>query len=255
MLCQHSGTDRQANGDVSPITIRIMPQRLSGLIAAAVVAFLAPRPAFAASTAPQAVPPWLVIGAGAVARVDIAPWLDSDEPEAALTLGADSLRRDFSADATRPGDVLYEPIGVRVRVVKLQPGGRLALVRGITDHFEGYAPRTRLIPEIPAGTGLVAAGGFGGFADFYPALDTPQKRAARLATGSRLVALGTGVAPYDPDSADLVRVRVRVLDGNLRGRTGWVAVVYTGLPERRLPNSAEVAEKACGCLLIAFQDS
>jgi hypothetical protein len=235
-----------------------MPDCRSGLrVATAAVALLVPGAALGAPVTPvvPAVPPWLVIAPGAVARVDIAPWLVSDEPEAALTIGADSLRRDFSADATRPDDVLYEPIGVRVRVVRLLGGGRLALVHGLTGRFQGYATRSRLIPEVPSGTVLLAAGGFGGFADFYPALDTPERQAGRLATGSRLVALGIGVAPYDPDSADLVRVRVRVLDGDLRGRTGWVAVVYTGLPERRLPASAEVAEKACGCRLIQFQDS
>jgi len=214
----------------------------------ALAAALLPQPAHA-----RALPAWLELRAGATARVDIAPWLDSDEPEAAITQSATSLDRDFSADASRPADVVYEPIGVRVRVVGLRGGGHVALVRGVDRQFEGFAPVDRLVPEIPAGTALVAAGGFGGFADFYPALDTPEKRADRVATGSRLAALGVGVAPYDPDSADLVRVRVRVLDGALRGRIGWVSVSYTGLPAGSAPFAAEVAEKACGCRLIQFR--
>jgi hypothetical protein len=198
-------------------------------------------------------PAWLALDPGTTARVDIAPWLDADEPEAAITQSAASLLRDFSADASRPDDIVYEPVGIRVRVVKVTAAGKLAMVHGISSHFEGFAPLDRLIPEIPAGTLLIAAGGFGGFADFYPEIGTREKVADRVPTGSRLVAIGTGVAPYDPDSADLVRVHVRVLDGNLRGRTGWVAVAYTGLPTRTVPAGAEVAEKACGCRLIQFR--
>jgi hypothetical protein len=133
-------------------------------------------------------------------------------------------------------------------------GGRIARVHGIGTRFEGYAPLARLVPEIPAGTALLVAGGFEGFADFYPALDTAEKHAGQIATGSRLVALEIRAAPYDPDSADLVRVRVRVLDGTLRGRTGWVAVAYTGIPVDRLPATAQVAEKACRCRLVQFEN-
>ena len=198
------------------------------------------------------VPAWLALRPGTIARVDIAPWLVSDEPEAALTQSPGSLARNFSDDATRPGDVLYQPIGVRVRILRLTDGGRIALVHGIGARFSGYAPLARLVPEIPAGTALVVAGGFEGFADFYSTLGTPEKRAVPIATGSRLAALEIGAAPYDPDSADLVRVRVRVLDGNLRGRTGWVSVAYTGIPADRLPATAQVAEKACRCRLVQF---
>jgi hypothetical protein len=200
-------------------------------------------------------PAWLTIRAGTIARIDIAPWDDSDEPEAALTVSAASLARNFSDDATRPDDIVYQPVGVRVRVVRLGPNGAVALVHGFAARFQGYSPVARLIPEIPAGTRLLAAGGFGGFADFYPTLDTPEKRAGRVATGTQLLALGLGVAPYDPDSADLVRVRVRVLDGDLRGSVGWVAVAYTGLPETHVPPSADVAEKACRCRLVQFEGS
>ena len=77
---------------------------------------------------------------------------------------------------------------------------------------------------------------------------------------ARVHGIGTrfeGYAPLarlDPDSADLVRVRVRVLDGTLRGRTGWVAVAYTGIPVDRLPATAQVAEKACRCRLVQFEN-
>jgi hypothetical protein len=200
-------------------------------------------------------PPWLALRIGTIARVDIAPWDDADEPEAALTASAASVARNFSDDATRPDDILYQPVGVRVRIVRLDPSGRTVLVHGFDARFQGYTLVARLIPEIPAGTTLVAAGGFAGFADFYPKLDTPEKRAERVATGSRLSALEISVAPYDPDSADLVRVRVLVLDGSLRGRTGWVAVAYTGVPQTRVPVSADVAEKACHCRLVQFEGS
>jgi hypothetical protein len=200
-------------------------------------------------------PAWLTLRPGTIARVDIAPWEDADEPEATLTSGAASLAQNFSDDATRPDDILYQPVGVRVRIVRADSGGRTVLVHGIDRRFEGFTLPARLVPEVPAGTVLVVAGGFGGFADFYPRLDTPEQRAERVATGSPLAVLGTGVAPYDPDSSDLVRVRVRVLGGALRGRVGWVAVAYTGLPATRLPGSADVAEKACMCRLVRFDGS
>ncbi len=211
----------------------------------------------AAQAAPSLVvardtPAWLTLRPGTIARVDIAPWPASDEPEAALTASAASLAGDLSANATRPGDVVYEPIGVRVRVVRVLAGTHVAVVRGLERRFEAYARVERLVPDIPPGTALRAAGGFGGFADFYPTLETPNGRAGRLATGSELVALAIGAAPYDPESADLVRVRVRVRSGALRGRTGWVAVGYTGLPDPRPRKGAEVAERACQCRLAQF---
>ncbi len=228
-------------------TFRVQRRRIAAAVFCAALACYGP-----AVAAPR--PAWLSLRAGTVARVDIAPWLVSDEPEAALTESPHSLERNFSDDATRPDDVVYRAIGVRVRVLSLGRDGRTAHVHGIGDRFEAYAPIQRLIPEIPAGTLLVAAGGFGGFSDFYPTLSTPEKHADRIATGSRLVAIGMGVAPYDPDSADLVRVHVRALDGNLRGRTGWLAVGYTGLPVTGPVQSADVAEKACNCRLAIFAD-
>jgi hypothetical protein len=218
--------------------------------AAALALLAAAAPARGAGSTPA----WLRIRPGTIARVDIAPWQDSDEPEAALTFSAASLARDFTDDDTRPFDILYQPVGVRVRVVRVRPDGRVALVHGVEGRFEGYALLARLVPEIPASTRLLAAGGFGGFADFYPRLDTPERQAEQVATGTPMIALGIGVAPYDPDSADLVRVRVRVLGGNLRGRTGWVSVAYTGLPGPP-SRSADVAEKACRCRLVEFEGS
>ncbi|GAC1302142.1 MAG: hypothetical protein NVSMB19_11130 [Vulcanimicrobiaceae bacterium] len=199
-----------------------------------------------------AAPAWLQLRPGALGRVDIAPWLASDEPEAALTESAASIARDFTTRGERPGDVVFEPIGVRVSVVRVLFGGRIALVRGRDAHFVAYTLVTRLIPDVPPGTELRAAGGFQGFSDFFATLATPYKDADRLPTGSALVALATGAGPYDPETSDLVRVRVRVRSGPLRGRTGWVAVAYTGLPTRHVPRTAAVAEKACACRIVEF---
>lgn len=210
------------------------------------------RPARGASTRTAVTPGWMTLVAGSSARVDIAPWLVSDEPEAALTESAASIARDFTAHAERPGDVLFEPIGVRVRIVRVLAGGRVAYVRGRDATFRGYALVSRLVPEIPPGTMLRAAGGFQGFSDFFPTIATPYREALRLETGSALLALAMGAGPYDPDTADLVRVRVRVLSGGLRGRTGWVAVAYTGLPWVHPPPTAAVAERACGCRIVEF---
>jgi hypothetical protein len=226
-------------------------------LAALTVALLMGAPAETAGAAQDAVlPAWLRPAPGAAGRIDQAPWYDSDEPEAMLTGSPRSLRRDFTADPTRPEDIVYEPIGVKVRIVRVLGDG-VTLVQGAGAGWTGYTRLSRLVPEIPPGTALRVAGGFGGFADFFPALGTPQRRAARIATGTPLVALGTGVAPYDPDSADLVRVHVRVLGGDLAGRTGWIAISYTGIPEAGitgdgLPPSAKVAERACACRLVRF---
>jgi hypothetical protein len=229
--------------------------RFSLRTSAAVAVLFSVATAPGATTTRASTPAWLMLRSGTLARVDIAPWDDADEPEATLTSGAASLAQNFSDDATRPDDILYQPVGVRVRIVRTVPGGRTVLVHGIGRRFEGFTLPARLVPEVPPGTLLVVAGGFGGFADFYPRLDTPERDAERVATGSGLRVLATDVAPYDPDSADLVRVRVRVVGGTLRGRIGWVAVAYTGLPTTHLAASADVAEKACLCRLVRFDGS
>ncbi|MBD5633636.1 MAG: hypothetical protein IAI49_04065 [Candidatus Eremiobacteraeota bacterium] len=110
-----------------------------------------------------------------------------------------------------------------------------------------------MVPEVPSGTALRAAGGFGGFADFYPRRETPARQAARIETGTSLVALAMGAAPYDANSNDFIRVEVRVRSGPQRGRTGWISVDYTGLPVASVPASAETAAKACRCLIVRFE--
>lgn len=230
--------------------------RAYGIAIVALAAIVAHVPIVArAAPSEPAIPNWLALAPGTFARVDVAPWLVSDEPEAALTESAATIERDFTSSAQRPGDVVFEPIGVRVRILRVLPGGRVAFVRGRDVRFDAYTLVERLIPDVPTGTILRAAGGFQGFSDFFATVATPYKKAQRLATGSKLVALGTGAGPYDPDTSDLVRVRVRVLSGALRGRAGWVAVVYTGLPQARMPRTATVAEHACGCRIVEFGSS
>jgi hypothetical protein len=190
---------------------------------------------------------------GTYARVDVAPWLDSDEPEAALAASAASMERDYTSSGERPADVVFEPIGVRVRIVRALAGSAVVRVRGTDGHFDAYTRVDRLLPEVPPGTTLIAAGGFEGFADFFPRLSTRVHDAERLPTGTTLVALGLGAAPYDPDTADLVRVRVRIAAGPMRGRVGWVAAAYTGIPAART-SLRTAAERACGCRLVTFDD-
>ena len=189
---------------------------------------------------------------GILARVDIAPWQVDGESEAALTESAGSMAHDFTADSSRPPDIVYRPAGVIVRVERILPGGTVARVHGL-GRWEAYTRVDRLVPEIPAGTTLVAAGGFEGFSDFYRSLKTLKRSAERLSTRSRMVALGVGAAPYDPDTDDLVRVHVRVTTGELAGREGWVAVAYTGLPAD-VATLGSQAEKTCACRVITFDD-
>lgn len=197
-------------------------------------------------------PAWLVLGPGTIARVDEAPWPVFDEPEAALTASAVSLERDFTADLARPNDVLYEPVGVRVRVVRVLPGKGIAFVHALAAPWAAYAPVDRLFPEVPIGTLLRIAGGFAGFADFFPRLHSPLQHADGLATGTDVSVLGMGAAPYDPESSDLVRIDVRVLSGTERGRTGWVAAGFTGIPLGHVPANADRTARACGCRVLRF---
>jgi hypothetical protein len=205
-------------------------------------------------------PAWLTPRSGSEARVEIAPWLVWDEPEAALTERSGSLARDFTADGTRPEDVVYEPVGVRVRVVRVlraSHGSRsaaVALVHGRGARWQAYAPLGRLVPEIPPGAHLRVAGGFGGFAEFFPALDTPPARALQIATGTDVVALGMDTARYDAAEPFFVRARVRVGAGALRGRTGWIPTAYLGAAVDGLPPDAGSAEAACSCLLLQFAE-
>jgi hypothetical protein len=210
--------------------------------------------AVAPAQAAERVPGWLLLHPGTLARVDIAPWRVDDEPEAALTETAESMQHDFTSDASRPPDIVFRPVGTPVRIVRVLPGGTVALVHSVVGAWEAYARVDRLAPEVPAGTTLVAAGGFEGFSDFYPSLATPQRSAARLATGSKMIAIGMGAAAYDPDSADLVRVHVRVVTGALAGRTGWVPVSYTGLPAAA-DTLASQPEKTCSCRVVTFDDT
>jgi hypothetical protein len=215
-------------------------------------AFAAALACLLAPLAASADPAWLSLGPGVIARVDEAPWPVFDEPEAALTASAASLERDFTADLARPNDVLYEPIGVRVRVLRVLPGKGIAFVRALAAPWAAYAPVDRLFPEVPAGTLLRIAGGFAGFADFFPRLDTPLRHAGGLATGTDVTVLGMGAAPYDPESSDLVRLDVRVLSGTERGRTGWVAAGFAGVPLDHVPATADRASKACSCRILRF---
>lgn len=175
-----------------------------------------------------------------------------DEPEAGLTASPESLDRDFTADLARPNDIVYEPVGVRVRIERVLAGGRIALVRGVGAAWHAYALVERTYPEVPPGTPLRAAGGFAGFAAFYPRLGSRQSEAGEIATGTALTALGMGAAPFDPLTSDLVRVHVVVRSGPDRGKTGWIPVGYTGIPVTAVPPEAENAAKACGCRIVRF---
>jgi hypothetical protein len=221
--------------------------------ASALATFVDGATTVAQQTGTPAGPAWLRLAAGTAARVDVAPWPVYDEPEAALTGSAASLERDFTADLARPNDVVYEPAGVRVRLVRVLAGNRIALVRAMAGDWVAYAPLDRVVPEVPAGTRLRVAGGFGGFADFSPALDAPEAQARPLATGTGLVALGMGTATAAGGDSDLVRVHVRVLAGPERGRTGWIPAAFTGIPLASPPPQSEEAVRACLCRLVRFE--
>jgi hypothetical protein len=198
----------------------------------------------------DATAPWLETRPGQTALVGAAPWPMST-PEAALTSTEPSAAVNPDDYTARPADALHQPIGLRVVIQQIYLDG-VALVRPEGASWSAYARLDQLVPEVPAGTRLVVAGGFGNATDFFAQLDTPQSGAEEIATGTALVALGMGIAPYDPDGTAFVRVKVVVESGMQRGRTGWIPVGFTGLPDPG-GNPGWTAERACRCRLLEFR--
>jgi len=203
-------------------------------------------PARAAAPAPS----WLELRPGQVAWLGAAPW-PVDEPEAALSGSEDSAAKNPDDYAARPADAVHEPIGLRVIIERVYED-KVARVRPVGLAWSAYTRLDHLAPEIPVGTDLVVAGGFGNYADFYPSLETPARGAEQIATGTPLVALKMGVGAFDREGTDFVRVKVLVKSGKMRGRVGWIPVLYTGLPAPRgAPTST--TERACRCRLLEFR--
>jgi len=196
-------------------------------------------------------PPWLFLRPGQTALVGAAPWPMDQQPEAALTGSAQSASVSPDDYTRRPDDALGQPIGLRV-VIEAVYLGNVARVQPVGATWDAFTRLDQLIPEVPPGTQLVVAGGFGNYADFFRDLSTPAAQAEEIPTGTSVVALGLGIAPYDPDGADYVRVKVLVQGGPMRGRSGWIAVNFTGIPD---PSGAPVSttERACRCRLLEFR--
>jgi hypothetical protein len=200
----------------------------------------------------SALPPWLAPAPGRYAYVAEAPWPMGDHPEAALTFSLRTARPEPDDQTARPADAVGAPIGVRATFVDLASASVARLrVDGVTH--DAFARLDRLVPPVPPGTHLVVAGGFGYESLFYPALDAPLEQARSLVTGTRLVALEIGVAPYDPDGMDFIRIHVRVTAGARRGQTGWLPAAYAGLSRPQGPRASTV-ERACRCRIIEFRE-
>jgi hypothetical protein len=193
---------------------------------------------------------WLQAIPGQTALVGAAPWPMTD-PEAALTSTEPSAAVNPDDSSTRPADAIHQPIGLRVTIEQVYLDG-VALVRPEGAAWTAYTRLDQLVPEVPAGTRLVVAGGFGNAAAFYPKLDTPQAGVEEIATGTAIVVLGMGIAPYDPDGTGFVRVKVVVESAPQRGRTGWIPVGFTGLPDPA-GTPGWTAERACRCRLLEFR--
>jgi hypothetical protein len=195
-------------------------------------------------------PGWLELRPGQVARVGAAPW-PMTEPEAALSGSEDSAAKNPDDYAVRPSDAIHEPIGLRV-VIERVYDDKVVRVRPDGVAWSAYTRLDQLAPEVPVGTDLVVAGGFGNYGDFYPALETPARGAIELVTGTPIVALKMGTAVYDPEGSDFVRVKVLVKAGKMRGRVGWIPVLYTGLPGAG-GTPLSTTESACRCRLLEFR--
>jgi len=195
-------------------------------------------------------PSWLALKPGQTALVGAAPW-PMEQPEAALSGSPRSAAVSPDDYARRPDDALHQPIGLRVTVEDIVADG-VARVRTVGAPLEAFTRLDQLVPEVPPGTQLVVAGGFGNYADFFPDLSAPESAAQQLPTGTSVLTLGLGIAPYDPEGSDFIRTKVYVQSGPQLGRTGWIAVGFTGLPD---PNGtpASTAERACRCRILEFR--
>jgi len=198
-----------------------------------------------------ALPPWLVAAPGCRAYVAEAPWPTGGRPEAAATFSARTAGPNPDDQTRRPADAAGAPIGVLATILGPASAG-VARLRLPGIERIAFARYDRLLPVVPAGTALVVAGGFSGEARFFAHLDPRGEHVALLPTGTPLVALGMGIAPYDPDASDFVRVQVRIAGGPWHGRTGWVAAAYAGL-SRPHGDPASSAERACRCRILGFR--
>jgi hypothetical protein len=196
-------------------------------------------------------PSWLTLRPGQTALVADAAWPLGTRPEAALTATAASAAIPSDAVVKRPADALGAPVGIRVMIERVFANG-VALVRPQGANADAYVRLDELLPEIPSGTALVAAGDDGDTVDFYPSISTSYTDSLDLASGTPLVALRVAVAPFAPGDSDLVRLQVRVEAGPFRGRTGWVQANSLGLPVR--PEAgAPAKDKTCGCRVVEFR--
>ena len=196
-------------------------------------------------------PAWLELRPGQTARAAEAPWPLGTKPEAGLTASeASAAAVDPDALGKRPADALGVPVGVRVTIQRLY-SDRVALVQDGAGHA-AYVRVELLVPEIPAATLLVVAGEDGDDVDFYQELGTRSKDSLDVSSGVALTALGLGVAPFEPSGSEFIRVHVKVESGELRGRTGWLAAKYVGLPGRPDPD-APAKDRACACRVVEFR--
>jgi len=220
--------------------------RLTALVGATGLC-AAPGPASAATD-----PAWLRLAPGTVALVDVAPWT-TRRLAAALTADEDSAADMAENETQAPDDAIARPPGFAVRVQRLLDRG-VVQVTGATDAGPplAFTLAERLQPRVPAGTPLVVAGGFAGFAFLYPTLGAAQDKALQLETGTHVVAGATAVGGVRGETIDFIRVNVRIASGPLRGKTGWVAVGYTGLPHGPGYGSTP-AERGCRCRILEFR--
>lgn len=196
-------------------------------------------------------PSWLMLRPGQTALVAAAPWPLNQQPEAALTGSAQSASVNPDDYARRPDDALGQPIGLRVTIEAVYIGN-VARVQPVGATWDAFTRLDQLIPEVPPGTQLVVAGGFGNYADFFRDISTPPSEAEEIPTGTSVLTLGLGIAPYDPDGSDYVRTKIVVQSGPMRGRSGWIAVNFTGIPDP-YGTPSSTTERACRCRLVEFR--
>jgi hypothetical protein len=193
-------------------------------------------------------PGWMMLRPGVAALVEVAPWRD-DRHAALTTNEADYVAYSTGTDPSYiPRTALAEPIGTRVLIESLRPH-RMAAVR-LRGGRRAYTYLGRLVPVIPPHTELRVAGDSSHLALFFPTLSTKEERAMHVRSGTALVSSGMAIATYDPERTFIVRVRVSIEGGPMRGQTGWMQPGSTGIPTS---SPRDEIEKECGCLITTFQ--
>jgi hypothetical protein len=184
-------------------------------------------------------PDWLILKGGAHVRIDIASW-----PGTAEVAAVTRTLSGYKHSADEAPDSLDLPIGVDATidgiVGQAHFGDYYVKIHGA--NWSGFTRSDRMMPMVPVGTKLIAAGGA---PPLYPNLDADDAHSLRTESGTSFREIAPlSFASGDPDRTTATgRYKVQVLDGEYAGRVGWVSSIG-------LPGLAPATFPECRCVLV-----